>query len=710
MNKSLKYVFPFLIGITLLPIPLLRDLHFESAMLAGTIGCFWGGILAASSTSKQDLFNSLRILGIIYIAAIPLFVFAVISGCLTLNGIGFWIFIPVPSVFLGTATGRFLRKLKVPYPNFIVILTLLLCAVGVLLIEFFRLPQVYFYNHVWGLWPGPIYDEAVNLTDSFLLFRFITLLWIILLWVIPDWNKGLTTKLISAFVLVLLTISYLNLDGAGIISPTKSIQAELGGHHQTEHFELYYDEEFYSPDEVRYWAVHHEFNFHQIIHQLDIEWPEEHKIESYLYAHAWQKKTITGAKFTSYVPIWLDQDQLHIAKQQLDQVLRHELVHVISKQFGNSLFNGSWSIGLIEGLSEGISGDASPLSTLHQIVAAEQPWPDADEMRSALSLTGFYGSAGAISYTTSGSFVKYLLTNYPVKYFKKAYHTANIEKAYPFSFNELINGWHGTLKNTEIDSVDQQVSEFIFAQRSLFQKDCPHSISEELKHWDKYNYLLASKDTIRAYNVLNDLYELNSENALIKAEWIRSKLELNEPGLVVEQISDSDSLLNLKVLQADALFLSKGYKQAAQYLSKYSSDITKSSAENFRFTLELRRDSTQWSFLLKQRYSDQLVGNEDYLKMNTPNKMLSLGKALDLNHFDKAHDYLSLMPDTAYKQHWFKIIEKAIHKLAFIGEYTVANNLIDNMNNLSLRARYGERLSEQLNWVSFLQNRNYIGQ
>ncbi|MDZ7805890.1 MAG: hypothetical protein U5K71_02095 [Gracilimonas sp.] len=446
MKKALTYLLPVLIGLALLPIPLLRDLHFESAIVAGIIGCFWSGIRTASSSSKHDLFTSLRILGMLYIAAVPLSVFAVMSGCLTLDGIGFWIFIPIPSVFLGTATGRLVRISNLPYPKLLTTLILLFCAVGVLLIEFFTLPQVYFYNHVWGVWPGPIYDEAVKLTGSFLFFRFITLLWIVLLWALPDLNKNLTAKMISGLVLISLTVSYINLDEAGIISPTRSIQQQLGGHHHTEHFELLYDEEFYSQDDIRYWATRHEFHFQQIITQLDINWPEGQKIESYLYAHAWQKKTLTGAKFTSYVPIWLEQDQLHIAKQQLERVLKHELVHVISKQFGNYLFNGSWSIGLIEGLAEAIASDASPRSTLHQIVAAEQPWPDAKEMKSALSLEGFYGSAGAISYTTSGSFVEYLMNEYPVDQIKQAYQTTNIEEAYSTSFDELVTGLASNVK------------------------------------------------------------------------------------------------------------------------------------------------------------------------------------------------------------------------------------------------------------------------
>jgi len=536
------------------------------------------------------------------------------------------------------------------------------------------------------------------------------LLWILLLWVLPHWNKNLTYKLVTGLIFIFLTVSYSNLHNVGIISPTGTIQEKLGGKYQTRHFNINYDHSSYTRSEIQYWATRHEFHFQQVLSQLDINWPPHRKIHSYLYAHAWQKKEITGAKFTSYVPIWLSQDQLHIAKQQLDPVLKHEMVHVISKQFGNTLFNGSWSIGLIEGLAEAIARDASSQSTLHQIVAAERPLPSADNMKSALSITGFYGSAGAISYTTAGSFVQYLLHNYPFDHFKQAYKTADIENTYPVSFDELVSGWHQTLKETKLDSVDKQVSEFIFAQRSLFQKECPHSISNELKLWDEYNYLMASRDTSSAYRVLNDLYQTDSHNALVKAEWIRSKLNMGEPDTVIRSQIVSDSILNLNILYADALFMSQGFEEASQYLGKFDEDISSHSARNFRYTLDLRTDSVQWAFFLNQRYSDHLVKENTFLKLNTPNKLLTLNKALDLKHYDNALIYLRLLSLEALSQDWFDIIEKAIHMTAYVGEYDMANELINAYNEPDLRARYKERLSEQSEWLSFLQDRNYIDQ
>tara|TARA_R100000908_G_scaffold50441_1_gene25788 strand:+ start:158341 stop:160524 length:2184 start_codon:yes stop_codon:yes gene_type:complete len=707
LKKKLNYILPVLFGLALLPVPLLRDLHFESAILAGTIGCFWAGIRSASSF-KNDFFETLRILGRIYLAAIPLFILALISGCLTLDGVGFWIFIPFPSAFFGTAIGRLIREFKLPAPKLITILILLFCAFGIWVLEFFSFPQVYFYNHVWGLWPGPIYDESVSLTGSFFYFRWLTFLWIILLWIIPNWSQNLQTKLITALALVSLMFSYLNLDEAGIISPTETIQAQLVGDHQTEHFELFYDDEFYSEDEIEYWSARHEFHFQQITEILEIEWPEGRKIESYLYAHAWQKKKITGAKFTSYVPIWLEQDQLHIAKQQLDRVLKHELVHVISKQFGNNLFNGSWSIGLIEGLAEGIAKDASPRSTLHQIVAAEKPFPSAEEMRSSLSFWGFYGSAGAISYTTAGSFVEYLLNEFPVQPLKKIYAGADFESAYRTSFEELISGWHQALVQTELDSVDQQVSEFIFAQRSLFQKECPHSITQELQLWDDYRFHLADRDTTSAHQVLDKLHHITPKNGLVKDEWARTQLHQQKYEEATNAITPNDTLLTLQVLKADALFLSRGFASADSLLQTIAPDIQHSDARNFNYTLELREDSIQWNYHVERRFQNVFPDSLSLENLNLPNKMLSLNKALQEQNSERIHQYALLLANHSFHPDWFDVYEAAIHELAWSGNIDCAKKWLTSVSSLDLRNRYLERLNEQKDWINFTQNNKIV--
>lgn len=706
-RHHLKIFLPLTLGTLLLLFPLLRDLHFESAFLASILGCFIAAIaLSKTKEEERSLRLSIGIMGYIYIIAFPLLISSLVTGCLTFDGFAFWVLLPAPSVFFGASVGRLCRMMKFPAPVLFSVLILLVINLGVWLLEFFALPQVYFFNHVWGAWPGPIYDEVLKVNGSLLFFRWITFLWIILLWTLPNWTETSQNKIVTFLALGCLLFSYLNLDEMGIITPRETLKKELSAHRQTLHFDLYFDEDNFTEQEIEYWTLRHEFHFQQIVNFLEIDWPEGQKIESYIYANAWQKKKLVGAKFTSYVPIWLEQDQLHIAKQHLDGVLKHEMVHVISKQFGNTLFNGSWSIGMIEGIAEAIAKDASSESTLDQIIASEDRYPTSDEMKTALSNSGFYSSASSISYTTAGSFVGFLLKNYPVENFKQAYPHNDFENSYPVSFEELVDGWHQHLKTIEIDSVDKQISEFIFSRRSLFQKHCPHAFTEEQQLWDEYNFHVSNQDSSKALKTIEQLYELNPENKLIKRDWTREQLLHRNYASVLYEFDSSDTLLTLQVLKADALFLQGDVTSAQGFLEQIKPRIKASDSRTFKYSYELRSDSLNWNAFLTARYKHKIPLANDLITLNTPVKMITTAKAIELGIVDY---YLptvtSLISKEPLNADWFDVYEEMIQRLVLNESIGDADLLINSIARLPLRARYSERLTELKEWRNFVYSR-----
>ncbi len=698
----LLLLLPVLAGLLLLPVPLLRDFHFESAMIVAVIGAYWSAISGARAHAKNDFFEALKILGYGYLLGLPVFIFSAFSGCLSIHGIGFWIFIPFPSIFLGRAIGRLIREFSLPLSKTLAIIVISMIALGIWLVEFFTLPQVYFFNHIWGTWPGPIYDETVQLTGAFVFFRWITLLWIILLWMLPDWNSSIQNKLITAFAIFALMFSYLNMSEMGIITPRDALKEQLSMHKHTQHFNLYFDNEHFTSEEADYWALRHEFHFKQIVELLEIDWPENQKIESYLYANAWQKKRLVGAKFTSYVPIWLEQDQLHIAKQQLDGVLKHEMVHAISKQFGNWLFNGSWSIGMIEGLAEAIAADASSQSTLQQIMAADTPYPSTQQMQKAFSNTGFYGDAAAISYTTAGAFVQFLLENYPVESFKKAYPNNDFRQAYEVPFDALVSKWIQTLPPVKIDSLDRQISEFIFSQQSLFQRSCPHLLSPSLHLWDEFQYFNTIDDSTSALAAISSLFEMDTTNLLVKRDWASSLLHNGLYQPVFQKISDQDSALTLQLLKADALFLSGNISEAQELLQILKPRLDKTTARNFLYSYSLREDVNQWNAHVSRRYKNQLPSLPDFETLNEANQVLSAAIALELYEDSLLRNYSGSLIESQLNPDWFDIYESIIDRLIFIEQFDLAEQWITKLSEINLRDRYRERLNELAEWKAFL--------
>lgn len=685
----------------MLPIPLLREFHIESAILAGTVGAFIGGWRATKPHARYHLKMGVRIVWQTALFGLPLLVLSLINQCLSLDGVGFWLLIPAPSIYFGIAVGRFFRKLSFPFPRISMLLVLLFVGLGILLIETLNLPQIYYFNHLWGYWPGPIYDEEVLFPISLLYFRIITLVWIWLLWMLPVWWKTRNQKKRTAFAVFLILLSFYFRPELGINSPESLLQQKLKAVEETEHFRLFFDPELYTEKERAYWTDRHEFHFSQIEEILEIDWPKGRKINSYLYGNAWQKKKLVGAKFTSYVPVWLKQDQLHIAKEHLEGVLKHELVHVIAKQFGNDLTNASYSIGLVEGLAEGIAADASDVSTLDQIMAAEQPFPTANDMRNALTFRGFYSKAGSISYTTAGSFVQYLLDNYPVENLKQAYRESSFKNAYSTPFETLVQEWQAHLPVSSIDSLDSETSKIIFSQQAIFKASCPHTLSPTRKQWDNIIRHERSNDSTAALTELRSLIEKRPDHPMIKQKWADYELSIGSPRAVITKFKDDDSLAVFSLMKADALLLS-GNIVAAQMLYDQIRSFADTSNVTLQESLDVRSTPFFWNTYVNVRYKYRLPALDHFEELPSALQWLTIIRALEHWRDEKLIGYTTILRPSASNSTWFDVQLSTIDRLAFIGQNELASDWLDALENPNLRERYKERVREKREWLQFL--------
>ncbi|MEX1062518.1 MAG: hypothetical protein WEC12_02855 [Balneolaceae bacterium] len=462
-----------LTGLVSLSIPLLRDFHWESAGLAALTATFYAAVLSAKEDNSPSAVLR-KTTGMLMAWACPLLLFALATGCFSPDGLAYWLLGPFPSMLFGWSAGRLFRLLHFRNPLRITLSVLLVTAVIPTVIEFLVFPQLFFFNHVWSYWPGPIYDELVPFDPRLISFRVLTLLWAVTLWALPGFFRE---KLYKWFLLPCaagLLFSYMNLTNLGLIMPEEQIQRELGAMHETDHFRIYYNTGTLNEDEIERFGEKHEEHLVSITDILEIDRTvyRKEKIHSYVYSDISQKKRLTGAGQTSYVPVWISQDQTHIAFRHLDQVLKHELVHIAAKNFGN-WFGASTSIGLIEGLAVALDPNRYH-STPDQLVAAGEDLPGPEDLQELFSPVGFYGMAGPVSYVISGSFVGYLLENYPVDMFKTAYRTGNIGKAYaPYSVKELAGTWRQHLKTVDTEAADRRRAVALFSTPSIFEKPCP---------------------------------------------------------------------------------------------------------------------------------------------------------------------------------------------------------------------------------------------
>ena len=496
-------------------------------------------------------------------------------GCFSWEGLLFWFFGPYLSLFLGATIGRFICVRQLAFPGFIASTWLLSIGIGSWLLIFFNSPQLYFFNHLWGYWPGPLYDTLAPFPTAYIPFRIITVLWGTLFLILSikkvKGGRNITQRISLVGVLVGLTVGYSTIWYWGGITSYTTLKQNLSTHIQTPRFSLYADQSIPLAD-LEKWAFRHEFYVQKLLDTLDVEWPEGKQIESFIYANEWQKKQLIGAKETSYVPIWLTKDQLHITHNHLTSVLEHELVHVVAKDFGNLLFNGSWNIALIEGLAEAVTQGASRHSTLNELVAVRPEAPPVETVQQLFSPWGFYSKSSGLSYTVAGAFVEFLLQEYPVAFLKESYRGSKLSKNYP-PIEQLVDEWHeylSTLKEETTES-DRRRSNALFEQSSIWQLACPRNPASDYAQLDEWSYYWEVADIEQANKVLTNAFGALSTNSSTRIRWFSNALQLKKPSLVIQNISLRDTSETALRIIRDALVMDGEWERAKEFDSRLNS-------------------------------------------------------------------------------------------------------------------------------------------
>ena len=233
------------------------------------------------------------------------------------------------------------------------------------------------------------------------------------------------------------------------------------------------------------------YHFNDLQNQLQVKISDP--ILVFLYDDPWQKKVLVGAKYTQYTPVWLNSYQIHIDRTSFESVVRHELVHLVSKATTSNLLGANWNIGITEGLATAFDPDISTKSTLHEFVAAGGV-PSSSSMKSLFSFVGFYTQSSYNAYYKSGSFIQYLSQSYPIKSLMNWYSGDEFEAQFNNTLDSAIVDWQTLLRHQDVDSSQIRQSEQTFAQPSLFEITCPRKIMPDYTLWDAAKKALTRKE------------------------------------------------------------------------------------------------------------------------------------------------------------------------------------------------------------------------
>ncbi|GMQ82095.1 MAG: hypothetical protein BMS9Abin05_1537 [Rhodothermia bacterium] len=547
-------------------IPLLNRLHVESMAVLAFIAYFVSGRAAFRCFRGSDEAEFGRVmLGRLTRLLLPLLMLTLAilwaPNCDYFRGLLFFPLFPGITVVLSVSVAFALAASGVRYFWHVLIGVLVTIAGPVFDLGFH--PQFYTYNHVFGGILGPLYDEELVIRSGLFWFRGLTLLWAGLAYFVGRRVVFPPTPSLSIVALVfVIGAVYLFSANLGLNTPDWYLQQQFSGHRQTEHFDLHYDRSTTNDARVDRWAIEHEYRYARLSARLGTE--VKGRVQSYIYPDAETRATLTGARQTSVAPVWLRDPQVHVLASQVGSVFPHELAHVFSREFGLPVIRASLAVGLVEGLAVATEPpDGRP--SVHEMVASAEMFRelDADEfaerVAGTLSISGFWLGRGAVSYTISGSFIKFLLDRYGAGALKQAYSTGDFETAYGKSAVELALEWVGFLKSLE--SINRSAAwraNLAFGELSLFEKTCPHWVPKRVRSLKVALTLLDNGHPLEAFESLTQLITRHPDFSSGWAAWGRAGLAAKDAELVRARLSakESETLsLSERSVLADALVI-----------------------------------------------------------------------------------------------------------------------------------------------------------
>lgn len=403
-------------------------------------------------------------------------------NCDWVRGAGLFALFTIPTVVFTAGMAAFLHARSRRPVRWLVGTGVLLTVLGPLF-DICLHSQFYTYSTVFGGVLGPIYDEELVLRPGLFVHRVVTIAWGLFFFL----SRARFTKWSLLFTLM-IGGAYVASGPLGLNTPIGYLRSTFDGHLRTEHFDIHYDSSATDSLELVRLADEHEFRYAQLGRMLDVD--VDGRISTFIYPDADTRALRTGARVTSVAPVWLRTPQIHVERVTFFRVFPHELVHVFSREFGLPILNASIHVGFVEGLAVALEPPDGGPSPDEQVAAAawaaslaeDGEFAVADRMASALSATGFWGGRGAVSYTTTGSFVGYVFDRYGPAPLKEAYPLGDFSAAYDANLEDLTAGWEDHLQSmTVLRRTAGPEARRRFSLPSLFEKRCPHWVPPHVR-------------------------------------------------------------------------------------------------------------------------------------------------------------------------------------------------------------------------------------
>ncbi|MGI9533763.1 MAG: hypothetical protein ACR2NW_02330 [Thermodesulfobacteriota bacterium] len=625
---SLLIVFVFSIALTF--IPLIGVLGYEYAVISALLFSFISVFISAeiindyyskplSNINTSDVLIKLVLINISLLLAN--FLVGLVSSffkkdCNIELGIGFYILIPLITVIfstsIGVLTGTIFKR-----RGFITGSIILFLIIIYSLWALYSQQHIFFYNAIIGYFPGSVYDKNIQITSTLIIYRTVIFLWAILIFttvltINASRKKGLGLSHIFILIVLacLLIFSYYKQEEFGIKYSREYIKTNiLPETYESAHFLIHYSPGSKAAENIELIADDHEWRYSEVSDYLDIDL--EKKINSYVYPDIESRKKYFGSLHSTVA------NPIH---QEIHQVygtfpineLKHELVHILSSEFGTSLLKISPKMGLIEGIAVAVDW---PMDTMDKHQLAKTLVINGELNGSLKDLIGFsfWYYPQSVSYTLMGSYSRYLIDNFGVENFKGYYKTGDTG-VYGKDEDKLIASWIKYLNNkVELPEDAKKFSEHKFSEKSVFEDSCPRKtekfVVEGLRDYKNNNFFGSTVNFEKAN-------ELNKNSSEIKS-FLAYSYFYNKDYINLLNLDTSQGLTEVDVniinnLKSNVLWEERGYDYAYPYIAKLSK---KTLPDHIKREIDIKLDLKRFNRDIKKSFNKYLLANNEFEKI-----------------------------------------------------------------------------------------------
>ncbi|MCX7958137.1 MAG: hypothetical protein N3B13_03745 [Deltaproteobacteria bacterium] len=504
--------------IILLFLPLTDRPSYESAMAVNTfILLFYLYLFPKLKRIHliEDYVSNISSISLI-LFIIPLIILNIsglIKGfCPGFDGIIFYFILNLPLLFLLSSVGLIYYKMKIkPIMTSVVYALILLFSLSLNLYKLILTPTVKFYSIFWGFFPGPIYDEDVVPDIHLFNIKLFCILLSAIIWLLV-YRRNITNTLFA----ILLVIPAIGV-ASGINNSEysgKKIISSIGAIYHTKHFEI-----IYPPDQE--WSGHigviaglHEFYYGELVKELKIE--KDIKIRSYIFRDEDEKKILTGAGRTQIAKPWLK--EIYITPVSItDSKLKHEISHILAGSLIDSplglygMFRGLIpNMAVVEGISVALEPETN-IMTIHEKASVLMKKGKLPSLKELFNTGKFYSKSSSVSYSVSGSFIKYLIDTYGIDKFKRILQNEDIIEVYEKDISQIEKEYQTFLSDIEIAPQKEYYSSVIYNSKGLIEKECPHEIAGIKKKIISYNKRFISTHAYETGKELLDFCSFDNE-------------------------------------------------------------------------------------------------------------------------------------------------------------------------------------------------------